>query len=120
MAGYLKGEKQKPFSKGSSKPKEEVSKNKRESLITPQLVYKNGSRPIDVVVVKEAHINNWVFGEYMTPTKEKYNYEFTGSIRLGINNTNGVSYSSHEIRGYFQSNDGNEVEKLFNEISITK
>ena len=119
MAGYLYGEKEMPFVKGSSRPKNEVDtlESKLFSLITTQLVFKDGSKVLDVTAVSQ--IKNVIIrkGDYLLSTNESFNHEFNCDVQLCIKVENGFNTEPKRIRGYFQSDDEKEI-NIFNEVQI--
>lgn len=118
MTGKIVGEQGKPFVKGSSKPEvEETLETKLRPMITPELTYKEGSRIMDV---EKIEIKGNIKYKPIDNPHEEYNYEFIGDAEIGNKTPDGTFYTLHSFRGYFQSDDDREIQRLYNEIQITK
>ncbi|MBO7120145.1 MAG: hypothetical protein J6W03_07500 [Bacteroidaceae bacterium] len=118
MADKIVGEPDRPFVKGSSKPKEEeVLETKLRSMITSNLIFKEGNNVLNVVDIK---LKEYLKHKRIDGPRGDYNYEFEGDADIGIKVPNGVSYTLHSFRGYFLSDDEKEINSLFDEIQITK
>jgi hypothetical protein len=118
MAGRIVGEHEKPFVKGSSKPKvEETLETKLCSMITPKLIYKKGNKVLDVV---EIRLGRNVKCKPIDIPNIEYNFEFEGDAEIGNEASDGISYTQYGIRGYFLSDDEKEIKSFCNVIQITK
>ncbi len=120
MAYFIDGGEEKPFVKGSSKPKvEETLETKLYSMINSELIYKDGSKVLDVVDVSDIIICRVKKSDYIVHTKEKFNYEFEGMVSLSFKQNEILCTYPKNIKGYFQSDDDKEIQRMFNEIQVT-
>ena len=116
MSDIVGGVTMRPNAKGSSKPNEEPN---LESLvrkkITSDLIYKDGSKKVDVVKIKEVILFSIKKGEFLVPSiKEnrqlmKYDYALEGDAQIEINQYV-RSASPKRIRGFFNINDKKEID----------
>ena len=95
----------------SSMPKE---KQTLETLVkaklTPQLIFKDGSRVLDVIKISNKRIESIIEGDFLVQDKTKYKYSFSGSAEICIQLSTDYSANPMKINGYFNRKSNNEIE----------
>lgn len=115
------GKIEKPFVKGSSKPKLELTLEMLVAEnITTELSFKDGSKAVEVVEVKVLIIYPITKGEYL-PSRDgiMYHYKFEGNAQLAIKVPDRLEADSttKTINGYFNIEDEKSIE-MYNVIQI--
>lgn len=114
MASFINGE-QKEFVKGSSKPKQnENLESKLRSKIKSCTFNMKGGKELNIASITYL---NLIFRDCLDRSQEMYNYEFEADVSIDFKVENGIRSECKKIRGYFLS-DGNEIQKLSNNIQI--
>lgn len=116
MADIVGGVTMRSNAKGSSKPNEEPNlKSMVRAKITSDLIFKDGSKIVDVVTIKEVNYLSIKKGEYSVPSIKDnrqlltYDYELCGDAQIEINQYV-RSASPKRIRGFFNINDKKEID----------
>lgn len=102
------------FVKGSSKPiQKETLHEKICKSITHNSCFKEGGRKINVNAISEKQLFELSKGDYIFGEKEKHwKYYFRGQAQLSIHHENGILTCSHEICGYANTNNEDNIEEI--------
>lgn len=125
MADIVGGVTMRSNAKGLSKPNEEPNlKSMVRAKITSDLIFKDGSKIVDVVTIEEVNYLSIKKGEYSVPSIKDnrqlltYDYELCGDAQIEFNYSNLHSTSPKRIRGFFNINDKKEID-LYKIIQIS-